>query len=533
VIEIQLIQSNKDLIHISVKTDNGESTPKPYLHSINILELRQSIDEVTTHIPNTYLRNGADIHLLERLKKEGLLLFQKVFSDFGSNIIDLKSVLNPKRIKLFVDEACGYFPFEVLYDGEHFLSDGFIVSRDFINKNNFNSIKKCSHNNQITFIGDPSEDKNIESSVKNEIHSIIDTLPEDLVDGPYFGNSVRKISLIRTLSHSSVFHYSGHYDAGRGWRLSENEYFTISDVHQLMFAPQLVIDNSCGEPNFDWVQSFLNEGVKSVIATSESIPSDVAQDFGIQLYKKLTSGVSLGEAYFNARNYLIEKRGQSDLSWLFFNLYGNTEINPLKKLVSKIVKNRWKKYLIKTGIATLFLGFILVVANSLNNNFESIEREFYSKLTDVKVKKINSTKKLPLEFSLFDGDIITFEKNGYYESEYKCTKVGESWELIPMNNIYFILDNNIVAVPTLSSDRVEITLADSTLKKKTLFYKDKFKVRVQGTESEIVCRDSISLYIGKKPYLVHAYVDTINPENFISEKVKFESPDNLYISNWK
>ncbi len=550
-IEVQIIQSTQDLFHISILTDREESNSKPYLNTINISELRQSIDEVNVHIPNSFLRSGANIHLLERLKQEGFVLFQHIFGDYSARILEYKSVLNPIEIQLFVDEACGYFPFEVLFDGEHFLSDGFIISRVILNKDNPNSNKKCSTNNRVTFVGDPSEDRNIESSVQNEIYSISETLPEDLVDGPYLGKSVRKISLTRSLSHTSVFHYSGHYDKGKGWRLADNEYFTNSDIHQLAHVPQLVIDNSCGEPSIQWVQSFLNEGIKTVIATSGNIPSDYACEFGIQLYKHLSTGSSCGVAFFLARRHMIEKKGLSDLSWIFYNLYGDSKINPIKFEHKKISQFRLKKWGIKVALGTLLLFLVLVLTQWYQNRFhtEFVSINVHKDQQDIEMfKDGNKLGILPMEhIQVKNGQNIVLKKSGYHPLELSLNYEDSIWVLRQLEQTHSIVENDTFyqAVSNIG-DSYLIRLADTSFHKLQLHFTNPnidsqkenlshvipTKIHFQGQKFETEYIDTNTIFIDENNYFIHAFV--LDEKFSGSEKYFSCDKDTIVdISNWE
>lgn len=95
----------------------------------------------------------------------------------------------------------------------------------------------------------------------------------------------------------------------------------------------LIFFNACstGTRNpletFDFVQEFEKAGAHNIIATEESIESEVANNFAQTFYSHLLDGEDLGKSLMKARvNILNSNRKSADVITLFYSLYGNPHL---------------------------------------------------------------------------------------------------------------------------------------------------------------------------------------------------------------
>lgn len=95
----------------------------------------------------------------------------------------------------------------------------------------------------------------------------------------------------------------------------------------------LVFFNACstGTRNpletFDFVQEFEKAGAHNVIATEESIESEVAYNFAQTFYTHLLDGDDLGKSLMKTRiNILDNNQKSADVVTLFYSLYGNPNL---------------------------------------------------------------------------------------------------------------------------------------------------------------------------------------------------------------
>lgn len=108
-----------------------------------------------------------------------------------------------------------------------------------------------------------------------------------------------------------IFHFSGH--AGKlDLMFNDGRIVSGEGIAQLMkHAPQieLVFLNGCATK--DLIDSFHAAGVKRVIATSKKVYDDVASEFAIKFYLNLSQFYTVGEAFEDARAYVVAAKKES------------------------------------------------------------------------------------------------------------------------------------------------------------------------------------------------------------------------------
>ena len=101
--------------------------------------------------------------------------------------------------------------------------------------------------NNFTIVANPSESKDINQDIENELLSITDLIDSCFtLKGPYRNRNVTKIELIRLMGSTSLFHFSGHYDNKdkiSGWKL-EDDIFSSKDIDNLHHAPDFIFSNT-------------------------------------------------------------------------------------------------------------------------------------------------------------------------------------------------------------------------------------------------------------------------------------------------
>ena len=153
----------------------------------------------------------------------------------------------------------------------------------------------------------------------------------------------------RHLKEYDAVHFAGHalHHEGRpaagGWRLRGGD-FTAADVVALAGGsplPLIVVANACCSTQTDaWVgddptqvyglaNAFLLAGVRYYIGTQWDIVDGCGQEFGVRFWGGLASGLAVGAAMRRARDELAAARGEGDLGWAPYVLYGDPTYAPL------------------------------------------------------------------------------------------------------------------------------------------------------------------------------------------------------------
>lgn len=151
---------------------------------------------------------------------------------------------------------------------------------------------------------------------KEEINHLEHILNTDALEG-----DIDKVNFSSTLSHSSIFHFSGHgYQDADDYRFSFlaladqsdelSDVVLSSEIDNMSSSADLVVLNACntgsgelinGEGVFSLARSFFKAGAQSVVNSLWNIDdqssSEIIQDF----YKNLSSGQNKSEALRNAK----------------------------------------------------------------------------------------------------------------------------------------------------------------------------------------------------------------------------------------
>lgn len=277
--------------------------------------------------------------ILQELKNISETFYEQFFPESISN--KLKNT-NEKFLHFSIDNSLSDIPWELLYDGECFLSDRFYIGRTV--KGTKSSISINSSNNlKMLIIADPTED--LEWAQK-EGELIFRTLKEKISPSKLHiefiaGKQITKLKLLSLIRDKHIIHYAGHLffsddPLENGWLLSEEKVLKAREIKNSAFSTNLIFSNSCNSSKsanlnmnnsdqiHDFASSFLLSGIKNFIGTKwEVVDNDKTIDFTIRFYLSLFSDKTIGESLNIAREFARKNYGILDLTWANYSQYGN------------------------------------------------------------------------------------------------------------------------------------------------------------------------------------------------------------------
>lgn len=310
---------------------------------VSLEEINRLCREVTSLLNRANKRGRVSKEILKQLQSAGQLLFDAVLNE------DAKKKLRQTKAKdliVRIDDNLVHIPWELLFDGEHFLcqrfSMGRIVStRQAVSESLSRSVARPL---KMLILADPRGDLPMSLEEGKKVRDELDADP-DLINANLKAEEVTVEFVKSKLRDFDIVHYAGHadYDAKdpsrSGWLLSDGK-FTSADIRAMVGGkplPALVFSNGCQsgqteqwqvkdnyeEEIFGLANAFLLAGVQHYIGTFWDILDTPSADFALAFYREMLAGRSTGEAIRLARMELIDKYGEDTIVWASYMLYGD------------------------------------------------------------------------------------------------------------------------------------------------------------------------------------------------------------------
>ena len=509
-LHVQLIDGEN--LRINLNTDESVISSKGTSPG-KLSDLLKLIREITVHIPNEYLKNGGNVHLLQKLEVKGQVLFQQIFGATALKLQELIHPDHPQPLLICVDEEIAFIPFDILYNGEMFLWEAFIISRQIISSNRKNKNKSVYHEKRprISIIGDPSGDSSIEASIREELMALTDQV-ENIMDisGPHVGSEMNFQQLSELLSESDIFHFSGHYFSGdaenSGWLIADQKKITKIEVQNLIKVPHFIFSNSCGDMKIaqvdGFLRSFLDKGTAVCLATIGEIPNSVASYFSRDFYRKLISGSSVGESCYYARKMLISKFGRSELGWMFYTLLGNASFKIFN--LEYPLKKKWKKKLMKPALLIIITLLLLQLFDNVSDYFHKEMIEFKTDPTTANIiinDQFIGTSVAPI--SIKNKDIIKFHITGYDTAQFEYVQINYEWVFRSLDSVKGIIQEELKTVFSYFNGKLKVNLIPTHFHRVKFINStidEKIKLHVQGSD-EVITDNPIEISVSSDKHL--------------------------------
>jgi CHAT domain-containing protein len=324
----------------------GQTTPTLRHYSqvgVSFFELQHLSIEMVEVLNRFTKEDSAKIQQLKNLQKIGQLFWDHLLSrPVKAKLKDSQ----PCTLILSLDEELIHIPWELIFDGEDFLSLKFNLGRLVRSKGDLASLqyRDLKERLKMLILANPNNDLRsayLEGlNIKNQFSHKTKKVQVD-----FKSTNIDRQYVKKNICDYDIVHFAGHceFDKAKGkdsgWVLSDGV-FKVTDIlkmGQSCSLPALVFSNSCHsaqtdpvlidadyqKANYDIASAFLFAGVRHYIGSIRKIEDSVSLVFAQEFYAKLISGISVGEALQLAKLKLVKKYGLSSLHWVNYLLYGD------------------------------------------------------------------------------------------------------------------------------------------------------------------------------------------------------------------
>jgi tetratricopeptide (TPR) repeat protein len=360
-------------------------------HKVDFAEIDKLCHEVTLLLNKP---GFDDFSFLRSLKKATQALWDHLLTRSVKE--KLRANLN-YNLLLEIDEELIFIPWELLYDGDNFLSLNFNLGRlvRTQSKAPVPDYRSLSHVFKMLVLANPTNDLKAAYLEGLSIRNQFDRKHRNIrID--FKSTSIDKLYVKKNICDYDIVHFAGHCEYGyhnakeSGWVLSDGN-FGVGDILRLgsgSSLPALVFSNAChsaplskeGLIDFDYQKknyslagAFLFSGVRHYIGSIRKIEDKASLTFAKEFYHNLTLGKSLGESLRLSRLKLVKDYGLSSMHWANYLLYGDPGFilfkpkqNNSKVKKSVVLPKRWlSRFLLLMALGSLlaWLYFLLPTIN--------------------------------------------------------------------------------------------------------------------------------------------------------------------------
>jgi tetratricopeptide (TPR) repeat protein len=315
-----------------------------------------------------------------RLKKPAQLLWDYLLT---KPIKDKLKNAGINNLVLLLDEGLISIPWELLFDGNNFLSLKFNIGRLVRTQGKVNNTQYRGPAGKLKMLilANPTGDlKSAYLEGVNIKNQFIKKSKEIKID--FKSTQIDSLYLKKNLHDYDIVHFAGHceYDENgdnTGWVLNDRR-FTAQDIltmGETVSLPSLVFSNSCQSAHvggayidenlqkktYSLASAFLFSGVRHYIGCVRKIEDPESQDFSQEFYSQLLNGESVGESLRLSRLKLICKYGINSVFWTSYLLYGDPGFSMFKAKDKAVVFPARKKYAFNRIHKNLMSSLMLVL----------------------------------------------------------------------------------------------------------------------------------------------------------------------------
>jgi len=315
----------------------------------------------------------------ERLASLGLALFQEILKEEGDALRLQPGDTGEERCLVFkIDRNLSYVPFELMHDGNGFLSHSLAMGRIILT----DKVETAPQSEReppfkVLIVGDPTDDPTIRDDVEREIAAVRRVFAGRRGYSLRIasGREVDQAFMLSNMPGAAVFHFTGHGAASgdqdrTGMRLQGDRILSGQALRGLRSPPGVVFLNMCtASPRGAWkgsigiVETLLRRGARACIASLWEIRSKTATAVASSFYAHLLRGETFGHALRKARLDAIREAGLHDPTWAAYALYGDPRLKLLSgKVTAGGVQRALRCLAVVLGVV-IYLAFLLFPAS--------------------------------------------------------------------------------------------------------------------------------------------------------------------------
>jgi CHAT domain-containing protein len=253
-------------------------------------------------------------------------------------------------LALELDEALVAVPWELMFDGAHFLCRRLSIGRIVATRQPRRGDERRTVGTPIRVLVMASDPKSDLPEVRAEGEAIIDELEKHATVKARLSTAPDRAFALRYLKDYDLVHFAGHADyvaaepGTSGWTLADGK-LTADEIVKLGGGrpmPMIVFGNACQSGHtaawdgdtravFGLANAFLTAGVRHYIGTQWEVVDGQSALFAGEFYRHLTDGKAIGAAVRHARAAVVERAGETALAWASYVLYGDPDVRPLHR----------------------------------------------------------------------------------------------------------------------------------------------------------------------------------------------------------
>lgn len=347
---------DEDRLKISVSEQSaGEvSTVRHYEEiPVPIDRIRERCREIVETLNNANRKGRLTRDILMRLRELGQLFRDDLFT------LNVKSKMQETKadhLLLSLDDQLVHVPWELLHDGKQFLCQRFNMGRLVRTRQTIIGSKgrRLERPLKMLVLADPKGDlkgayeegKQIRDFMDRDRDVISASLRSDDITPDFIREKIRKFDLVHFAGHAD---YNPESPGKGGWRLTDG-LITAQDISKMAGTaamPALIFSNACQSARteewglkehfqdeiFGLANAFILAGVKHYVGTFWEILDEPSRLFALEFYKKVRSGMTVGEAVRQARMELINRYGEETIVWASYLLYGDPTSNYMEQIM--------------------------------------------------------------------------------------------------------------------------------------------------------------------------------------------------------
>lgn len=343
-IEIEIIPVSGDRISVSINYGMPGSVPMIRRWQVE----RPTLDEICGTVEETVgaalagrAGGGAETggqaggKQTESLENAGRTFFEALFREQCDR---LRTAIRGGNLYFIfkVDRSLAYLPFEVLHDGERFLSQHFALGRVIYSETGHHAGAGVAGGDRVLILGDPSDDAAIRDDVEREVDSLRDLFRKE---GGYrttigMGREVTERMVLSLLPEAALLHFTGHgaaaADGAAGLELHGGRVLSAEAFRGVKYPPAVAFFNTCSTAAHGaWrspvgiMEALISRGTRACVAPVWDVASGAATSIAFAFYRHLLQDDTFGEALRKAREDVARNGDPGDPTWAAYALYGD------------------------------------------------------------------------------------------------------------------------------------------------------------------------------------------------------------------
>ena len=330
-IEVEIIPVSGDRISVSVNYNVPGAIPMIRRWQVERRTLDEISDDLAAMVSASLSGHGPE----GSLENAGRTFFEALFRQQCDRLRDAARGTDIYFI-FKVDRSLAHLPFEILNDGERFLSLHFAMGRVIYSEADARyAAAGAVTGERVLILGDPSDDPAIRDDVEREVDSLRDMFRKNsrYATTIAMGREVSERLVLSLLPETALLHFTGHGiegPGGAGLELYGGAVLSAGPFRGLRHIPAVAFFNTCSTASHQaWkspigiMEALISRGTRACIAPVWDVASRAATGIALAFYEHLLSGDTFGEALRKARKETARRGPPGDPTWAAYALYGD------------------------------------------------------------------------------------------------------------------------------------------------------------------------------------------------------------------